>query len=185
MAECAYCGTTIVFGGVNTGGLRFCNKACQSKAQVAARATPVSDQAVDEFARRIHAGPCPKCQGPGPVDMHKAHWVWSAVVFTRWGSVQQVSCRGCALKTQGGQVLFSLVCGWWGFPWGLIMTPVQVFRTLGAMVAPPSPLSPSATLQSVARGHLMSLPAQPAQPRWSLDTGEKESPVPDQWEERA
>jgi hypothetical protein len=117
MARCGYCGETIVFGGVTAGDLRFCNNKCLEKARVAASRAPIPDEAVADLARQIHAGPCPRCQGAGPVDVHMAYWVWSALAFTRWGNRQQVSCRGCAVKTQAGRLALSAVFGWWGFPW--------------------------------------------------------------------
>ena len=129
MATCAYCGETIVFGGVKAGDLRFCNGKCLDKARVLAASAPVPDEAVADLAHRIHSGPCPRCQGPGPVDVHMAYWVWSALAFTRWGNRQQVSCRSCAARSQAGRLALSAVFGWWGFPHGLIMTPVQVGRT--------------------------------------------------------
>jgi hypothetical protein len=85
----------------------------------------------------VWGGACPKCKGPGPVDVHKVHEVWSALVMTRWTTKSQVSCRSCARKRQLGGAAFSFVFGWWGFPWGLILTPVQVTRNIIGMGAGP------------------------------------------------
>lgn len=177
MATCAYCGETIVFGGVKAGDLRFCNGKCLDKARVLAASAPVPDEAVADLARRIHSGPCLRCQGPGPVDVHMAYWVWSALAFTRWGNRQQVSCRGCAARSQAGRLALSAVFGWRGFPWGLVMTPVQVGRTAMALAAPPNPTEPSARLCQVARAYLM------AQSRSNVDGAEKSKPDRDRWEE--
>jgi hypothetical protein len=163
MAACANCGTTILFGGVKAGELRFCNANCQSKGHLLSAATRVPDDVAIEFARKIHSGDCPRCQGPGPVDVHNAYWVWSALAFTRWGSQQQVSCRRCAAKTQAGKLAFSSVLGWWGFPWGLFWTPVQVARNAMALASPPNPAEPSARLVQIARVHLASQPRGPQQ----------------------
>jgi hypothetical protein len=48
-----------------------------------------------------------------------------------------------------GGVLFSAVLGWWGFPWGLILTPVQITRNLAGMCAGPDPSKPSDTLRKL------------------------------------
>lgn len=66
-----------------------------------------------------------------------AHRVWSALVLTNWSSHPAISCRGCALKRQAGSLLSCLVLGWWGLPWGLVWTPVQVIRNIVGMVKPP------------------------------------------------
>ena len=172
MATCGHCGETIVFGGVRAGDLRYCNNTCLENAGGLGAAAPVSDDAVADLAHRIHSGPCPKCQRTGPVDVHMAYWVWSALAFTRWGHQQQLSCRRCALKTQAGRLVQSAVLGWWGFPWGIIMTPVQVVRTATAMIAPPRSGQPSVGLHSLARTHLMfqaqSSAAAP-RPRFTLE----------------
>jgi hypothetical protein len=151
MARCATCGETILFGGVTQGNLRFCNTVCQSKGQALAAAAVVPEHAAQARARELHQSNCPKCKGPGPVDVHTSYWVWSALALTRWGTQQQLNCRGCAIKSQFGNLLFSGVLGWWGFPWGLLFTPVQVGRNLVAIFAPPDPSQPSAKLVQVAR----------------------------------
>ena len=79
MARCASCGETILFGGVTQGNLRFCNAACQSKGQVLAAAAVVPEQAAHANARELHQSNCPKCKGPGPIDVHTSYWVWSAL----------------------------------------------------------------------------------------------------------
>jgi len=158
MATCAYCGTTILFGGVKQGEFRFCNPICQGNGQILSAAATVPETVAQNLARQIHSGDCPRCKGPGPVDVHVSHWVWSAVAFSRWGSKQQVTCRRCAFKSQVGNLFFSAGLGWWGFPWGLVLTPVQVVRNVVAMVTPPNPSDPSPRLVQIARVQLASQP---------------------------
>ncbi len=177
MASCAYCGETIVFGGVKAGDLRFCNAKCLDRARVLAAAAPVPEETVAEFARQIHEGPCPRCQGPGPVDVHMAYWVWSALAFTRWGNRQQVSCRKCAVKSQAGRLTLSALFGWWGFPYGLFITPVQIGRTVMALASPPRPTEPSARLHQVARSYLT------AQAQANAPSPDKPKPDRDRWDE--
>jgi hypothetical protein len=75
MATCASCGETIILGGVKIGDRRFCNATCQGKARTTAAVSPVPEEALEELARQIHSGPCPRCKGPGPVDVHMVYWV--------------------------------------------------------------------------------------------------------------
>jgi hypothetical protein len=97
--------------------------------------------------------------------------VWSALVITNWNNTQQISCRGCAVKNQLGSILYCFLLGWWGFPWGFVMTPVQIFRNLGAAMSSTDPLRPSDKLQRLVRVNIAnqlaaSRPAAPpVQPR--------------------
>ena len=79
MARCAACGETILFGGVTQGDLRYCNTICQNKGRVIAAAAQVPESEAKSLAHQIHQGPCPRCKGPGPVDVHTSYWAWSAL----------------------------------------------------------------------------------------------------------
>jgi len=133
MAACGACNTTILFGGVRDGDLRFCNNDCHQKGYLLSIASKIPRDSVHEQVRSVFHGACPKCQGPGPVDVHTSYRVWSALLMTSWVNRPQISCRSCGTKAQIGDAIFSLVLGWWGFPWGLIMTPVQITRNVVAM----------------------------------------------------
>jgi len=154
MAKCDYCGCTIFMGGVRAGQQRFCNKKCASEAYILAASRNISQDSIDRKVEEVWRGNCPKCNGPGPVDVYKSHQVWSAVVLTRWTSNSQVSCRSCATKRQAGALAMSAVFGWWGFPWGLILTPVQVTRNIIGMASGPDSSAPSADLKKLIRVHI-------------------------------
>jgi hypothetical protein len=149
MAKCAYCGSTIIMGGVTAGGQRFCNNKCHRNAYVLTAARQVPPELVEQKLQEVWGGVCPKCLGAGPVDVHSVHEVWSALVLTRWTTNQQVSCRSCATKRQVGGACFSLFLGWWGFPWGLVMTPVQIARDISAISGGPDKSRPSEALRKL------------------------------------
>lgn len=44
--------------------------------------------------------------------------------------------------------------GWWGFPWGFLVTPVQILRNFAGMVAGPSASQPSAQLEKLVKLNL-------------------------------
>jgi hypothetical protein len=50
--------------------------------------------------------------------------------------------------------LFSAVCGWWGLPWGLILTPIQIGRNVFGLFTKPNPAQPSAQLEALLRNEL-------------------------------
>jgi hypothetical protein len=154
MASCAYCNTTILFGGKRNGDLRFCNEKCQQKGSLALVANRLSPADVATYLGRVHQGSCPECSGPGPIDVHTSYRVWSALVLTQWSSRPLVACKPCGTKQKLGDTAFSLFLGWWGFPWGILMTPVQLGRNVLALLRSPDPASPSPALENILRLHL-------------------------------
>ena len=156
MPKCDYCGTSILFGGVRDGTFRFCNDRCHQQGTLAQLANKVPLDLLEKELAEVHSGNCPKCQRSGPVDVHMSYSVWSIMVMTRWSSKPQMCCRSCALKSQLGSTLFSLLFGWWGFPWGLIFTPVQIVRNVIGMLRGPDPAKPSPLLQKFVRINLAS-----------------------------
>jgi hypothetical protein len=154
MATCSYCGTTILFGGVHSGDQRFCNAKCLQRGQLLDLARQVPANVVEKQVEEVFRGNCPKCNGLGPIDVHRFYEVWSILFMTRWVTSQQVSCRSCATKRQAGALAFSLFCGWWGFPWGLILTPVQVTRNIVAMCGGPDSSQPSVDLRKIVQINL-------------------------------
>jgi len=167
MATCDYCGTTIVFGGVKDNELRFCNAECHQKGHVVVLSRSVPKDIVDNQVRQIHRGPCPKCHGSGPVDVHTSHRIYSLLMYTSWSSSPNVSCRSCGMKSQIGNTIFSLALGWWGFPWGFIMTPVQIGRNIIGMVKGPDESKPSGKLENLVR---ISIASQTLQDQKTIKT---------------
>jgi len=82
MAACANCGTTIFFG-KRSGDYRFCNKQCSESAQFILIGDQLPDDLIERTALEWHSGTCPKCNGPGPVDVHTYHTIWSVILFTQ------------------------------------------------------------------------------------------------------
>jgi hypothetical protein len=149
MASCAYCDSFILFGGVKEAGQRFCNAKCAGKGQVLRVASTLPAELVEKQVRAVHAGNCPKCGGSGPVDVHLSHRAMSALVVTQWSSHPLVACVDCGTKAQLRDAGVTLLLGWWGLPWGLIMTPVQIGKNIYALVRKPDPRQPTPALYRV------------------------------------
>ena len=154
MAKCDYCGSTILFGGKRDGSLKFCNDECHKKGFLLAIANEVPDEIVQQYINEVHAGTCPKCYGQGPIDVHTSYNVMSFLLITRWSSKPEISCRSCGFKSQLGGILTSFFLGWWGAPWGIIITPIQIIRNIVGMVNGPDPARPSQQLCSLLRMNL-------------------------------
>ena len=155
MAACSYCSSTILFGGKRDGSLRFCNDKCLVANRLIQASQQIPESTVQALVQTLHGGTCPKCHGSGPVDVFKSYRVWSAFVITSWKNIPQVSCRRCGTKSQLQSLGFSLLFGWWGLPWGLVMTPVQVGRNLVGLLRSHDPYHPSPDLERIARIQLV------------------------------
>jgi hypothetical protein len=151
MARCAYCSITILFGGVEEGGERYCNERCRQSQLLLRAAERVSATVVHKKLQELHQRSCPKCKGPGPCDLHFSFRVASALLATEWNNAPQVCCRRCARRSQLAAALSSFCLGWWGVPWGIILTPIQVYRNLAAMLRRWDSSRPSAGLERLVR----------------------------------
>lgn len=151
MAQCSYCETTIVFGGVREGELRFCNAKCQASGGLIRLAASLPADVVSTRVNAVHQGNCPQCQRTGPVDIHLSHTIWSALLVTSHGSRTQLSCTPCGRKAKVKATVGCFFLGWWGFPWGVLGTPVQISKNLWGLSRPPSPFVPSSQLEKVVR----------------------------------
>jgi hypothetical protein len=151
MATCSYCDSFILFGGKTDETGRYCSEKCQQAGHLLVFASQLPGEQMDQLVEKFHQGACPRCGGTGPVDVHKAHQVWSALFMTSWSSKPVLSCKSCATKRQLGGIVFSGVLGWWGLPWGLVMTPLQIVRNIGEMIGGPKAGTPSALLQKYVR----------------------------------
>lgn len=150
MARCDACGASILFGGAKLNDMRFCNATCAQRGQLLMISRQLPADMVTAKTSEVYRGTCPRCQGPGPVDVHTSHRVWSALIMTQWQNRPHVCCHSCGVKSQAGDLLFSLFLGWWGFPWGLIMTPVQITRNISGMMKS-SEGGPSPELEKAVR----------------------------------
>lgn len=155
MSTCATCNKTILFGGVKDSGYHFCNKKCQTNGRVIIVANQIPEDLVCQCARDIYVGICPVCKKQhGPVDVHTAHKIASFVILSSWSSKRQISCRTCGRKSQFYGTVYSMLVGWWGIPWGIFMTPVQIYRNISAMLRLDKSSTPSNQLEQMVRIHL-------------------------------
>lgn len=128
MKECARCGAPMASGGMWDGPLRYCGAECLRLGPAERFIVPRAH--LEGVVWEIHQGPCPHCGGPGPVDLHASWHVWSAVVLTRWMRDARLSCEPCGRAARWRAAGKSFLLGWWGFPVGLVMTPVQIGRNV-------------------------------------------------------
>jgi hypothetical protein len=66
--------------------------------------------------------------------MHTSYWVWSMVILTFWNKNPRLSCRRCGEKAVFSDLWKSVLLGWWGIPFGPILTVVQTFRNVRVLL---------------------------------------------------
>jgi hypothetical protein len=152
MATCASCGNSILWGGVRLNGRRYCGQKCCSQDELGRLAASIPEQAVKIEAKKIRNGNCPVCSRRGEeIELRKSYKAISYVIMTRWGGYPIISCSSCHRKKALGDFILTLCFGWWGFPWGLIITPVQLIRNISALATDTKTSEPSKELCSVVR----------------------------------
>ena len=112
MKSCSQCDQTILFGGVQYRGERYCKKQCVERvreqffAELSRRVPPA--WAID-LAQSIFKSPCPRCKRSAPIDVRVFHG------FYLEGSAPEieyiVGCRRCGIKRQLGAALRHLFLG--------------------------------------------------------------------------
>ncbi len=130
MARCQNCNAIIVAGAVKHGSLRWCSNDCRRRSATRDVATIVPDAVIDKTVLDIFHGRCPQCKGDGPVDLRSSYVVWSAFLFTRFYNDSKLCCSKCGRINKVKSFFISGIAGWWGFPTGFVVTPVQLVRNL-------------------------------------------------------
>jgi len=155
MGPCYTCKKTVAFGGIKDSGFRFCSKDCYSqKARFIQELASIPDSSTKAEAGNIKSGACGTCRQKGNVEFHKSVFVWSAILVTSTKENAFIGCTSCARKKQLLDTLGTAVLGWWGFPFGLIMTPLAVSINIFQMIKSGSRKEPSEALMQYARERL-------------------------------
>lgn len=181
MAQCSHCGTSILFGGIKDGSNRYCNADCQEQGKLLAVVNEMPDEFIVSQVEEARQSPCPKCDGPGPVDVHTHHYAVSIIFMTTWNSTPEVCCRTCATWSKLKGCVISFFFGWWGIPFGLIATPIQILRNFVGFFTSPAP----GELEKVVHMSLAAKYAEHQRRRnQPLDVLEDDAPDFDEAEER-
>lgn len=151
MKKCESCGARIVFGGKRKGQFRFCNSHCYNKGGGYLLFDSVSEDDVDEVMLAVHQGDCPVCEGPGPVDVHLTYDIWAILFWTSLSTTPNICCQMCGQKKRFVAILGAFFLGWWSFPTGIIMTPIQIARNIAGMVSLPDTSLPSIEMEHLIR----------------------------------
>jgi hypothetical protein len=150
--ECDFCGSSARFSAILDEGQRFCSKSCLRNARLLEVAEDISAEEIQGHAWRIKNSPCPECQqSSSKTEVPKYYRVWSAIVLTEWTKRTHICCHSCARKTNFGSLVFCSLFGWWGVPWGVIITPAQIVANISEMLSPKADPAPSEELLQAAK----------------------------------
>lgn len=151
MASCNQCGKSILFGGHNLDGRRYCSAACARSHPLHLAAERVPHDILQRHVDAWRRAACPKCKRTdSPIDLREHHRVHSMVLLTQWSTRRSVCCRRCGRREQMLSTLYCATLGWWGFPWGLLVTPIQIGRNVAALCARETE-RPSAGFEQIVR----------------------------------
>ncbi len=165
MESCRACDASIVFGGEEQYGARFCNETCVRRYEASEIFPRIKTDALVQALKTRVAGPCPRCGAQAPCDIECATTVHSYLVLTRRWTDQEFCCRACGRKMRFSAKLQSLLFGWWAFPWGPIRTIQMLQDNLDHQTRSDllSPQKPSAELVYIVQQELSAqLPPLPA-----------------------
>lgn len=133
MASCDYCGEHYNFGALKAGSYFFCTGQCYERGKVLEILDQVQPGQIAQYIDQESRGRCGTCALNAVLDVRSSHRVYSLLVYTSWRSINKLECRDCSRKRQIRDLLFSVLFGWWGVPWGLFITPLQIIRNLRDM----------------------------------------------------
>ena len=129
--HCAFCSNKLNGKIVQAGLKQFCNETCWQSARQKEAAETLGEEQIMQHACAIQNSPCPVCGRNGSiVEYRKAHYIYSLAIFTNWSSKGRLSCHHCSIGKNIEALLICAVAGWWGIPWGIFMTPVQIVCNL-------------------------------------------------------
>lgn len=151
-SECDFCKNSARFSALLDEGQRFCSKSCLRNARLLEVAEEISQEEILGHASLIKNGACPECrQLTSRTEVRRYYRVWSVGIFTQRTDRAHICCHACARKTNFGSLVFCMLFGWWGIPWGIIMTPVQIIANITEMFRPLSDPVPSEALLQAAK----------------------------------
>lgn len=88
---------------------------------------------IREYSRLLRNLPCPSCGNTSfRLNGTLTYTVTSFILFTSHRSDSFIGCPDCLNKKNNNAILSTALFGWWGVPWGLIKTPLYIYRNIMA-----------------------------------------------------
>jgi hypothetical protein len=101
--------------------------------EVLAQNREYSAAEIGQYAELLRGLPCPVCRASGQkLNATIAYSAKSFILFTFSRKEPVIACPTCLDKKNLQAFLWTLLLGWWGIPWGILKTPIYLFRNLAA-----------------------------------------------------
>lgn len=142
MPRCHNCNKWIL-GGITEGEYRYCSVKCHEDGFLVPVVKSVDAADLDLLVNEAHNQSCISCGCPGPVDLFTKYTVTSFVIYFSWSDSPAVCCRRCGVKRILRGFVWTLIFGWWNFPFGIVATPWQLGRSVRQLYSLPNPSTPS------------------------------------------
>lgn len=88
---------------------------------------------ITELSQKIRNLPCPLC-GSKTLKLNGTvmHTVKSFILFSSFRKEPIIACPDCLDKKNQESITSTVLLGWWGFPWGIIKTPIYIYYNIKA-----------------------------------------------------
>jgi len=88
---------------------------------------------IEYYSKLLQNLPCPICgNATSKLNGTLSYTVKSFILFTSYRADPSIGCPDCLDKKNNDAILSTALLGWWGLPWGLIKTPVYIYRNITA-----------------------------------------------------
>ncbi len=85
------------------------------------------------YAQILRNLPCPICSSTtNKLMASSVHTVKSFVIFTATENKPIIGCPSCLDKKNNQAILMTSLLGWWGLPFGLVKTPIYIYKNIKA-----------------------------------------------------
>jgi hypothetical protein len=98
---------------------------------VIAQTKKYTNAELEIYAEKLRKIPCPVCnQSHKKLNGTIAYTVKSFLLFTSFGEKPIIACPECLDRENNNSITSTLLLGWWGLPWGILKTPVYIYRNM-------------------------------------------------------
>jgi hypothetical protein len=88
---------------------------------------------LESYSKLLRDLPCPICGNQTEkLNGTVSYTVKSFLLFTSYGAEPTVACGSCLDKKNNDAILSTVLLGWWGIPWGVLKTPVYIYKNIQA-----------------------------------------------------
>lgn len=84
---------------------------------------------IENYSDLLRNLPCPVCgNADDQLNGTIAYTVKSFIIFTSYHKAPAIACPSCLDKKNNSAMVSTILLGWWGIPWGILKTPLYIYR---------------------------------------------------------